>query len=230
MKSHDQPGGRWSPRLPRRQFVQGAVIAASGATLPTIALADAQSVVHLSQLAQQATPTDPRRYAPVALTQADYDALFALMNRIIPRDDLGPGAGDAGAAIFLDRDLAGYDAALLPLFQAGLASLAEAAGPGGVPSLSEAALDTLLADLASGSVANAPDGFFGLLLAYTRIGMFSDPVHGGNIDFAGWDLLQFAGIKLAWTEAEQAFDAKVTPEHKSVADFGGTATGAANHV
>ncbi|MGH2548217.1 MAG: hypothetical protein ACRDHN_02445, partial [Thermomicrobiales bacterium] len=62
---------------------------------------------------------------------------------------------------------------------------------------------------------------FGLLLYNTRSGMFGDPVHGGNKDFVGWDLMQYPGIKLVWTEADQQIDAVVTPMHLSVAAFQG---------
>ena len=60
------------------------------------------------------------------------------------------------------------------------------------------------------------------LLEHTRQGMFGDPIYGGNKDFAGWDLIGYPGIKLVWTEEEQAIDAVVEPQHISVEQFGGT--------
>ena len=54
--------------------------------------------------------------------------------------------------------------------------------------------------------------------------MFGDPIHGGNKDFAGWDLIAYPGVKLVWTAEEQAIDAVVIPEHASVAEFGGKAS------
>ena len=35
-----------------------------------------------------------------------------------------------------------------------------------------------------------------MLLEHTREGMFSDPIYGGNVNFAGWDLIGYPGIKL----------------------------------
>ena len=49
--------------------------------------------------------------------------------------------------------------------------------------------------------------------------MFGDPVHGGNADFVGWDLIGFYGVKLEVTAAEQQLDVTVAPAHKSVADY-----------
>src|SRR5215207_6649721 len=46
-------------------------------------------------------------YQPIALTEAEAATLRAIGNRIIPADDLGPGAGDAGVFIYIDWTLAG---------------------------------------------------------------------------------------------------------------------------
>ncbi|MCA9878208.1 MAG: gluconate 2-dehydrogenase subunit 3 family protein, partial [Thermomicrobiales bacterium] len=40
--------------------------------------------------------------------------------------------------------------------------------------------------------------FFALLLAYTVGGFFSDPVHGGNRDMAGWKLIGFPGAQMGY--------------------------------
>ena len=49
--------------------------------------------------------------------------------------------------------------------------------------------------------------------------MFGDPYHGGNADFAGWDLLGFPGVKLSFGAAEQQLDVNVIPAHKSTTDY-----------
>ena len=36
--------------------------------------------------------------------------------------------------------------------------------------------------------------------------MFSDPYYGGNANFIGWDLLDFPGVKLTFSAAEQQLD------------------------
>lgn len=200
----------------RRALLQGAAVAAAGATLGTSQSSMAKPLPFFSQ----ATPETPDTYSPKTLGSEEFATLNAAMGVLIPADDLGPGAVETGASIFLDKALAADEAPLLPLFQAGLAALNAAAGPDGLPGLSQTAREALIDDLAAGNIADAPEGFFGALLAYTRIGMFSDPVHGGNINFAGWDLLRWPGIKLVWTEQDQAINATPEPEHISVSDYG----------
>ena len=64
-----------------------------------------------------------------------------------------------------------------------------------------------------------PAGFFAELLAHTREGMFSDPIYGGNVNFQGWDLIGYPGIKLQWSTEDQAAGSTPTPEHISVAKY-----------
>lgn len=200
----------------RRTLLRGAAISAAGAALGTAQSTKAQPLPFFSQ----ATPETPDTYSPTTLSSEELATLNAAMDVLIPSDDLGPGAVEAGASIFLDRALGADEAPLLPLFQAGLTALDTAAGPGGMSGLAQGDREALIDELAAGNIADAPEGFFGVLLAYTRIGMFSDPVHGGNINFTGWELLRWPGIKLVWTEQDQAIDATPEPEHVSVSDFG----------
>jgi hypothetical protein len=69
-----------------------------------------------------------------------------------------------------------------------------------------------------------PKEFFQTLITHTRIGMFCDPVWGGNVNFAGWDLMGYPGIKLVWTAEDQAVNSTPKPEHISVAQYGGHAS------
>jgi gluconate 2-dehydrogenase gamma chain len=169
-----------------------------------------------------ATPEAVETYQPIALTEAEAVTLRAITNRIIPPDDLGPGAGDAGAVIYIDWTLAGPGAALLGLYQGGIAVLDANAGEGGFAAADTATQDALLAQAEAGELADFPEGFFPLLIEHTRQAMFGDPMYGGNIGFAGWDLIQYPGLKLTWTPEEQALDVIVTPAHRSVAEQGGT--------
>jgi gluconate 2-dehydrogenase gamma chain len=50
--------------------------------------------------------------------------------------------------------------------------------------------------------------FFELVRAHVLEGMFGDPRWGGNIDHAGWRLLDYAGPRREWTAADQALDAR----------------------
>src|SRR5690606_26276756 len=76
------------------------------------------------------TPESIDDYTPQALTDAEIATLTAATGRLIPTDDLGPGAIEAGVFIYIDRLLAGQGAETLPMYQDGLAAL-DAASDGG---------------------------------------------------------------------------------------------------
>jgi len=42
--------------------------------------------------------------------------------------------------------------------------------------------------------------FFRLLRQHTIEGMFSDPLHGGNADLIGWQLIGYPGPQMSWAE------------------------------
>jgi gluconate 2-dehydrogenase gamma chain len=212
-------------RIARRQLMQsGGVIAgsalAAGIAFPARALAagvPANQIPAWLELLAQATPASLDDVAPIALTEREFATLRAVVGRLIPTDDLGPGADKAGVQVFIDRALVGHYAADLPRYQAMLAA------PGdGFASLPPGRQDELLTRLEAGHLAGAPQGGFALVLEHTREGMFGDPVYGGNQNFAGWDLIGYPGIKLVWSEADQEIDANPKPLHLSVAQFGGT--------
>lgn len=216
--------------FPRREFLKGsaylgggvaALVWGVGAGLAGPAHGVPQWFARMQQASPVASPMAVDAYQPVALTPAEAATLRAAGNRLIPTDDLGPGAGDAGTFIYIDWTLAGPGAALLPLYQGGIAALEAGAGAGGFVAADTATQDSLLTQAESGDLANTPEGFFPLMLEHTRQGMFGDPMYGGNLDFAGWDLIQYPGLKLTWTPDEQALDTVVTPAHRSVAEQGG---------
>lgn len=220
--------------LPRRELLKGSAYLGGGAAAalwgvgaglagPAQGMPEWQgSMQSASPVASPvASPEAVDSYQPVALTAAEAATLRAVGNRLIPADDLGPGAGDLGAFIYVDWALSGQAAATLPLYQGGLAALDAAAGSGGFVGADAATQDSLLSQAESGNLANAPQGFFALVLEHTRQGTFGDPMYGGNLGFAGWDLIQYPGLKLTWTAEEQALDTVVTPAHRSVAEQGG---------
>jgi gluconate 2-dehydrogenase gamma chain len=172
------------------------------------------------------SPIDPATYAPVTLSADELTAVKAILARLIPADELGPGAVEAGVHVYVDQELGGFYAGMLPTYQAQLAALDVAAvkrGGSSFAELAEAEQDALLTEMEAGELGEEAMTFFQTLLTHTAEGMFGDPVYGGNADFAGWDLLGFPGIKLVWAAEEQAIDTVVEPEHLSVADFGGSA-------
>jgi len=166
-----------------------------------------------------ATPVDLDSFVPNHLTNAELTTLKAALDRIIPSDELGPGANEMGAFVFIDRSLGGLHKDALAVYQGGLAALDAAAGSGGFAALDADKQDAMLTDAEGGKLEGAPAGFFTTLVAHTREGVFSDPIHGGNVNFAGWDLLGYPGVKLIWTAEDQAINSTPKPEHISVAKY-----------
>jgi len=161
--------------FPRRQFLRGSAVLAGGAvagitgSLGALAAPHAERVAAWQSLLAPSTPEAIADYTPVALTANELATLTAAVGRLIPTDDLGPAAADAGVQIFIDRSLAGPNAATLPLYQAGLAALDKAAGSGGFAGLKVAKQDDLLTKAEANKLADAPAGFFALLLVLAAI-------------------------------------------------------------
>jgi gluconate 2-dehydrogenase gamma chain len=138
----------------------------------------------------------------------------AAVARLIPADELGPGALEAGVAFYIDRQLAGpwgagarfygagpwregeptqgYQLPFTPaqLFRSTLREL----NPG-FPQMPPPLQDEYL----KGLEEQRPD-FFDALLALTIEGFFCDPIHGGNRDMAGWRLVGFPGAYASYYE------------------------------
>ena len=142
-------------------------------------------------------------------TESEAAIIAAAVARIFPSDDAGPGAHEAGVVIFIDRQLAGpwgrdarrythepfedglvaefgYQGKATPrdVYREGLKDLA------GFDALSPAQQDEKLK-----AIENSV--FFQLLRRNTIEGMFSDPIHGGNVDMVGWQLIGFPGPRMS---------------------------------
>lgn len=121
--------------------------------------------------------------------------LEAIADRLIPADAHGPSATQAGAVTYIERALQGPYAEHAATYAAGLAELE------GFAELSEQEQDERLR-----AIEGTP--FFELVRAHVLEGMFGDPSYGGNIDQAGWRLLDYPGPRRVWTEQEQALDVR----------------------
>lgn len=211
-------------RLNRRRLVQGAGLGLAAA-LPArmLSAADRKFAWKLWQEENPgASPATVEDYEPVALSAAEWATLTAIVDRIIPADDLGPGGAEIGAHIYIDRKLNGLYSNQLPDYQTGLAAI-EASIDGGFTGADPDDQDDALRDAETGANEDIPDGFFDLVLEHTRQGVFCDPIHGGNREFMGWDLIGYPGIKLVWSEDDQALNPRIEPEHISVEKYGGQA-------
>jgi gluconate 2-dehydrogenase gamma chain len=166
------------------------------------------------------------------LTAAETEILAAMIDRLIPSDDLGPGAIEAGALRFIDRALSEAESASVDAYRSGIAALDRYSRYSrGAPfaELSPREQDSVLIDVQAGSATGAGTGFVGSSAAFFNMvkdhtwqGMFGDPQYGGNVGFAGWDLIRYPGVRLNVTDEEQRrLEAEdLEPARRSAYDFG----------
>jgi gluconate 2-dehydrogenase gamma chain len=188
--------------------------------LKRAAAAGAVATVPAQVLAQEASaePYDN-------LTPAQAATLEAIVARLIPSDESGPGALEAGAARYIDIGFWGALTDFRDAYGAGLAALdAHAVRAAGrkFAELEAATQDALLVDLERNAAPGfTPDSltFFNLVLGHTLEGTFCDPRYGGNRDFVGWELLGYPGIRLAVAPEEQRMNAALEPTRVSAYDL-----------
>ncbi|HSD67021.1 MAG TPA: gluconate 2-dehydrogenase subunit 3 family protein [Vicinamibacteria bacterium] len=138
-------------------------------------------------------PTSPWR----TLTEDEARTLAAACDQIVPPDQ-DPGAAEAGAVAFVDRQLATRRKKDLPLWRAGLRGLDATARRHHGRSFAELAFEgqtAVLADVEKGAVEAAdwrgvePPAFFAMLRSHTMMAFYGDPRHGGNKDRVSWKML-----------------------------------------
>jgi gluconate 2-dehydrogenase gamma chain len=162
----------------------------------------------------------------ISMTSAEAETLRAIVARLIPADENGPGALEARADRFIDRALAGALKSQRPAYAAGLAAMnsyAQSSKGGAFAKLSAADQDAVLTDVqqnrASGFTGNSGQ-FFNLVRTHTIQGTFSDPFYGGNANFIGWDLIGYPGARVMVTGDLQRLDSKPAPSRKGAYDYG----------
>jgi gluconate 2-dehydrogenase gamma chain len=133
--------------------------------------------------------------------------LVAFIDRLIPHDELGPGAVEAGAQIYIDRVLAGPNANEKESFVKGLEAVD--ANAKRVHGAALADLPTEKRDQVLTAIVSDP--FFIRARRLTIEGMFSDPYYAGNRNFAGWDLIRYPGPRPAVAAEDQALNIDVKP-------------------
>ena len=175
------------------------------------------AIVPISALKAQPVTAQP---APATLAANERKILEAFMDRLVPKDEHGPGAVECGAANYIDQQLAGPLAAEKTNFTAGLAAIdafAKRAHNAGFAELPAEKRDAVITAMEAGSAA----GFTNARAVFTRIrrltleGMFSDPHYGGNTNFAGWDAIRYPGPRLAVGPSEQSMTGEIKPYRKS---------------
>jgi gluconate 2-dehydrogenase gamma chain len=169
-------------------------------------------------------PHSSNQHAYGYLTQPEVRFLDAAAARLIPADDLGPGAKEADVTYFIDRQLLsawgthgrnyragpwpegtpqqGFQSRLTPqeIYRAGIRETnAHCTRQYQKPFefLAAQQQDAVLHGLEDGKIEleSSPAAlFFNLLLRNTMEGFFADPLHGGNRDKIGWKLIGFPGV------------------------------------
>ncbi|MGD1069091.1 MAG: gluconate 2-dehydrogenase subunit 3 family protein [Bryobacteraceae bacterium] len=142
-------------------------------------------------------------------SSAQKRCLEAFANRLVPRDDLGPGAVECGVVEYIERSLADPQIGGKSAMQAGLDAVdAFSRETEGAPlaDLSPEKQDAVLTAIEKNSAT-----FFGLIRRLTLEGMFGDPSYGGNRNFAGWDLIRYPGPRLAVAAEDQKMGIEIKP-------------------
>ena len=239
----DSKGGQ-RPAISRRDLLRTAGAAGAAALVPG-------AVVAMGEEAPPKSPTDPTpggqgrvdgsspsdmaplsAYPLTNLTARETEILSAMVDRLIPSDELGPGALDAGVIRYIDRALSEAESDTADAYRAGLAALdtyARYTRGGPFIDLSTVDQDSVLIDVQIGAATGARVGFvggsgsfFNLVKSHTWQGMFGDPHYGGNVNFVGWDLLDYPGVRLAVSQEDQRLleADQLEPVRRSAYDYG----------
>jgi gluconate 2-dehydrogenase gamma chain len=239
--------------LTRRDF--GRAIGLAGAA-HVVSAADALA---MPALPAQDRPVQDKPTAPPAgqaavpdvytfFTPAEAAFVEAAVARLIPADDLGPGAREAGVPVFIDRQLSGtygtggkwytqgpwgestreqgYQLPLMPrdLYRLCIEQIdTRVRKDKNAPfiRLSAADQDAVLASIQKGelTIPGVPVAeFFNMLLGNTIEGFFADPVYGGNRNKAGWRLVGFPGVAASYVNVITRYNEPYRVEPVSIAD------------
>ena len=234
----------------RRRFLKSAA-AMSAAALPTAALAAEPKESHAQHAAPKrvAAAPSPQARPYMFLSQTEVAFLDAAVARLIPKDELGPGAKEAGVSYFIDQQLFGGYGTMAKKYKQG-------PWPEGTPqqgyqspltpaevyraairdannycrkqhgktfdALSGAQQDEVLRGLDEGKIeleSVRAQFFFNMLLNNTIEGFFADPVYGGNRDKAGWKLVGFPGVAAVYTTYIDKHNVPYRAQPVSIADI-----------
>jgi len=188
--------------MKRREFIE--VSAQSSGALLLYSLTGLSPVAN----AQEGKVKVPLRF----FTEQEAKVVVAACERIFPANESGPGAAQAGVVVYIDHQLAGpygtdkyrytqppfvestrghgYQGKETPqeIYRAGVEKLGE----------SFAELDGAKQDQQLEAIEKTH--FFQLLRQHTIEGMFCDPMHGGNANLVGWQMLGYPGPQMSYRE------------------------------
>lgn len=157
---------------------------------------------------------------PRALSPERFRVIAAAAERI------WPGAGEAGVLAYIGGALAGASAVDVPAYRMGADRIEMAARSAYARTffgLRGEEQDRLLTALEAGGLRTMPGiagaKFFAMLRRHVIEGVLSDPLYGGNRDFAGWKAVGYPGPRRQFTASEQTSTAPLDLPYQSLADL-----------
>ena len=167
-------------------------------------------------------------------SQEEALVVAAATSRIFPSDDSGPGAREAGVAVYIDRQLAGpYGRDRFRYTQLPFEDAPPEFGYQGQATPREV-YRTGLRNLKNFHLLQPPEQdaalrqietshFFSLLRRNTIEGLFSDPIHGGNIGMIGWQLIGFPGPRMSnFDDVDKHYGEAFRPKPASLREVTGS--------
>ncbi|THF85619.1 gluconate 2-dehydrogenase subunit 3 family protein [Deinococcus sp. KSM4-11] len=236
----------------RRNFLKGL-----GLVAVTVGLGTPASVAQ-AQTTPPATPPMPAMpaatdsataYTYVFFNSAEIAFVEAAVARLIPKDDLGPGALEAGVSYYIDGQLAGwygeagrwywqgpwlqgtpqqgYQLPLKPseIYRTGIPLVNAATQKqykADFADLTADQQDKVLSGLEKGEIdlGRLPARtFFAFLLQNTKEGFFADPTYGGNAQMVGWKLIGYPGVQPSYSQVIDQYNTPFTAPPTSIASF-----------
>jgi gluconate 2-dehydrogenase gamma chain len=126
----------------------------------------------------------------------------AVASQIIPTDET-PGAHEARCVYFIDRGLSTFLKDSQPVYAQGLTDLQSKTKEMFPSATRFSALTSAQQIQLLSAIEKTP--FFGAVRNHTIIGMFANPVHGGNADNIGWKLIGYDNA-LNWKQPFGYYD------------------------
>ena len=167
----------------RRSFLKGSATGLGGAWIA----ANWPSILEAEEYARAAAETEQQVsfafFTPEQVAEVD-----AMTAQIIPTDHT-PGAREARVVAFIDRALTTFEQGRQGDYTRGLHDLALRANRAfpSVSKFSDLTYDQQIQVLTA--MEDTP--FFNLVRTHTITGFFASPVHGGNHDKIGWELIGY---------------------------------------
>jgi gluconate 2-dehydrogenase gamma chain len=212
----------------RRKFLVGAGLAGTAIAAGVAGPAEAQQPAPAAPAVAAPPPQAPEPF--ITLTAPEAAFIVAVVDTLIPPDELSPSGSDCGVAVFIDRQLGsawgggakmyragpflkgkpeqGYQLPLAPreYFASGIAATNAWTRKAYGKDFDRLAAADRIAALKAMEDGKAEfenfdaRAFFAQLLSITMAGFFADPIYGGNRDMIAWKLIGFPGLPATYAD------------------------------